>query len=133
MSSKTIAQAHLETRIEENPEAMLQCSRHYVPKDPKGIFALKTRSTIHHDGKYVKEGSFIIVDPKDCVLADGRLMVFSINGMWHLRLCRIENETVWLESKAGKKTDKPPIVLTKKDAENHVVGFASMLIPLPSF
>ncbi len=107
----------------------------YVTVSPKivkyvdGMFALTTRDAITYEGQKLKAGSYMIIDPSDKTLADGRLMLFAlgVNCEPHLRVTERQGKRIILRSLAGN----PPIVLHKDDFKPCCKGFVSMIIPAP--
>jgi hypothetical protein len=112
------------------PDYMLRCSLEALPKDTHDIFALSTdRDFTTPDGANVPKGSYLIVDPKDTTLQDGRMMIFYIGGGFDLRRCNV-GELIWLERLSNGGT--PPVIVTRKAAEQSCLGFVSMILPKPA-
>lgn len=114
----------------ERTEAMLRVSKFYVPKECSDIFSLVTKDRFQDGGKTIEKGSYLIIDPEDRYIRNGRLMIFFINGIFDMRRCNV-GELVWLERLSDPKL--PPIILTREDAFNACMGFVYKIIPLPKF
>lgn len=113
----------------QRTEGLLHLSPIFLPKECKDTFALRTLNRFKKDDQWVPEGSYLVIDPHDRVIADGRLMVFFIHGCFDMRRCNVADR-VWLE-RVAKQTDIPPIILTKDDAHRACVGWVSMILPKP--
>lgn len=111
-------------------EGLLRVSRTYLPSGYDGNFSLRTKNRFQNGDKVIEEGSYLIIDPKDRVIADGRLMVFFINGALDVRRCNV-GERVWLERPSDKNSF--PVILTKEEAYEECVGFVQTIIPIPKF
>jgi len=114
----------------DRTEGLLHLSRAILPKQCKeGTFSLKTLSAFKSNDETIGEGSYLIIDPDDRVVADGRMMIFFVSGMFDCRRCHVA-ECVWLEKPSKKES--PPIILTKEDAYKACIGHVSMIMPVPA-
>lgn len=114
----------------ERVEGMLRLSKSYMPNGYDGEFSVRTANKFKNGDMTVEEGSYLVIDPKDRVIADGRLMLFFFNGCLDMRRCNV-GERVWLEKPSDKNVF--PAILTKEDAHAACVGFVSKIIPIPKF
>ncbi len=113
----------------ERIEGMLHLSPAILPEECREPFALRTLNTFTRDGQKIAEGSYLIIDPHDRTITEGRLMVFFVHGAFDMRRVHI-GDKVWLQKLSGKGTF-PPIILTAEAAHKACLGFVSMILPSP--
>lgn len=105
-------------------------SKKMLPDRCNDLFSLRTINSFKHNDEWVKEGSYLVVNPHDRTISEGRLMIFFVHGMFDMRRCHV-GEQVWLE-RASKQTNNPPIILTKEDAFEACVGWVQSIMPRPT-